>query len=233
MGLFGNLFRNPAPQPTSWGGSGNAPFMVGQPGNFGMSGQAPDGFAPAQQAPHQGRNWGQTIASFLTNFSASQGDPAALERLRMATQQQQQDRQRESLFSQFQREQEYRQAHPNPQEPDEFTRTLVAGGYDPNSPEAVAMYRTRAQNLANPPVAVDVQNADGSTERRFITRPSPAAPPPPPQPGEVRAGHRFRGGNPADPASWEPLTGGGAGPSGGPATFPRQDGGAFDFRTRP
>ena len=38
-----------------------------------------------------------------------------------------------------------------------------------------------------------------------------------PQPGQVEDGYRFRGGNPADPASWEPI---GGAPSQGGATFP-------------
>lgn len=38
-----------------------------------------------------------------------------------------------------------------------------------------------------------------------------------PQPGAVEDGYRFKGGNPADPASWEPM---GGAPSQGGATFP-------------
>lgn len=37
---------------------------------------------------------------------------------------------------------------------------------------------------------------------------APQGAPVPPQPGEVRSGFKFKGGNPADPNSWEPAQGG-------------------------
>lgn len=60
--------------------------------------------------------------------------------------------------------------------------------------------------------------------------------PQPPHPGEVRETSRgpmrFRGGDYRNPANYEPAQGGAAQPE-APGTFPRQDGGAFDFNARP
>ncbi len=58
----------------------------------------------------------------------------------------------------------------------------------------------------------------------------------PPQPGEVRQTSRgpmrFRGGDYRNPANYDPVQGGAAQPN-APGTFPRQDGGAFDFNQHP
>jgi hypothetical protein len=60
--------------------------------------------------------------------------------------------------------------------------------------------------------------------------------PQPPQAGEVRQTSRgpmrFRGGDYRNPANYEPVQGG-APPPDAAGTFPRQDGGAFDFNAHP
>lgn len=80
------------------------------------------------------------------------------------------------------------------------------------------------RNPSGPPVYESpyVRGPDGSMYNR---PPSMRAPP---AVGEVREGHRFRGGNPADPNSWEAIEGGAAQPEAS-GNFPRQDGGAFDL----
>ncbi len=49
--------------------------------------------------------------------------------------------------------------------------------------------------------------------------PAPAAPDGGPQPGTIEDGYMFKGGDPADPASWVPVAQGGPGRT-APATFP-------------
>lgn len=52
-----------------------------------------------------------------------------------------------------------------------------------------------------------------------------------PRPGVIEDGYRFKGGNPADPSSWEPVAGGGVG--NGPSTFHPIVAGNIDLHNRP
>lgn len=199
--------------------------------------------APMAQAvakkPRQGINWLGVLADALSGAAGQPGMYAQGRRQEQQTLAQQalaeanRQRQNEDARSNFTFEQEYRAAHPAPQQPDEFDRTLTAGGILPGTPAWVAAHRTRADNMTNPMTAVDVAQPDGSSLRQWMRPPASGATPAPPAVGEVRGGHRFRGGDPADPASWEPVAGGGAGQPQARGTFPRQDGGAFDFRLHP
>ena len=94
------------------------------------------------------------------------------------------------------KQQEYKAAHPDPVEPDVFTRTLSAAGIDPNSPEGKALYKQRATTMALPFVP------DGLGGGHYA-QPAPAGP----QVGAIVNGHRFKGGNPNDPSAWEAVGG--------------------------
>lgn len=101
---------------------------------------------------------------------------------------------------------------------------------------------------------VDTDNIDPRTGQAHVLAESPAVSGPngepfarpqsmsrlphqaPPQPGEVRQTSRgpmrFRGGDYRNPANYEPAQGGAPQPQAA-GTFPRQDGGAFDFNANP
>jgi hypothetical protein len=116
--------------------------------------------------------------------------------------------------------------------PDEFTQLLMRANIDPASEQGQAMYRNRANSLGGSNVQI-VPLTDGGTAGVFDrytgaelgaggSGPSPDTP----QVGEVRRGFRFRGGDPANPNSWEPVQGGAGGqaqrpfadPAGAPGT---------------
>lgn len=82
-------------------------------------------------------------------------------------------------FEDFTRRHDYEVAHPKAPADDVFTRTLSAAGIDPASPEAQALYRQRANTLANPaPQWVP----DGLGGGRFVQPPSASASPQPSAP---------------------------------------------------
>lgn len=80
-----------------------------------------------------------------------------------------------------------------------------------------SMVRNRASGS---PVLFDV-TGDGVPDlvpREYFNQPGQPQRPAPPRPGQVMNGYRYRGGDPADRNSWEPVGQGGAGPS-GPRNF--------------
>lgn len=95
----------------------------------------------------------------------------------------------------------------------EFVRTLKMAGIDPASPEAQRLARQRVNTMALPSPQPIVDPQTGSV--RWVTPPAPGtpqqAPQGGPQPGAVVNGYRFRGGNPNESSSWEPVSGGGGG----------------------
>lgn len=108
-----------------------------------------------------------------------------------------------------------------PKAPSEFDRALERGGIDPNSPQGRQLYAQRASTMASP-----APQMIGSPETgyQWVTPPAapmPSAAPPSggPQPGAVISGYRFKGGNPNDRNSWEPVQGGAGGNTGGTFRF--------------
>lgn len=68
----------------------------------------------------------------------------------LAEKQRQASVKRDMDWQDFTREHNYRVNNPTPQRDDTFTRTLEAAGIDPVSDEGKALYRQRADTLANP-----------------------------------------------------------------------------------
>lgn len=79
----------------------------------------------------------------------------------------------------------------------------------PQSDKDVVLYKQMAGDLANPNLPRETRLAALKTIRRlneqYASGGQAAAAPGAPQPGTVQDGYRFRGGNPADPNSWERL----------------------------
>lgn len=100
-----------------------------------------------------------------------------------------------------------------PRAPSEFERSAQAGGIMPGTPEWQQLNRQRATTMALPSPQPIVDPQTGSV--RWVTPPAPGAtqqaPQGAPQPGAVVNGYRFRGGNPNESSSWEPVSGGGGG----------------------
>lgn len=82
------------------------------------------------------------------------GQASFLPGLAMQRQAQYQARQaaakRAADFADFTKRHDYEVAHPKAPADDVFTRTLTAAGIDPASPQGQALYRQRADTLANP-----------------------------------------------------------------------------------
>lgn len=120
----------------------------------------------------------------------------------------------------------YGQRNPKPQAPSEFERTLMGAGIDPRSQRGIELYGQRATTMALPqPQFV----SDGMGGGRWVTPPASgiqgggdqnlAAAGNGPQPGVIEDGYRFKGGNPADPNSWEQVQGGPTQPASGGFPF--------------
>lgn len=161
---------------------------------------------PAYKSPGVARSIVGSIGDALQQFGGGQPTfgPEMQRQRQMAMQAQMAQQQRAQEFADQTRLYDYKAAHPAPQQPDEFTRTIIAAGIDPASPQGQAMYRDRATNLANPLQGVPVTNPDGSQELRFI------------RPGQMGGQPQPQALGATLPQGW---TVGGASPQGG-ATFP-------------
>ena len=193
----------------------NAPMWIGDSGSIAPGVQAPvKNVAPgAQPAPRPSRL--SQLGPMLLAFS---GNPLGGFLLRQRAEQDQADREMAAREAQRQQaladarqtwlqQQQWQRENPAPTE---FDRLLTQAGITPTDPRWAQLHEQRANNLANPLTAVDVQQPDGSTVRQWIRPGAPqGSAPPPPAVGTVEGGYRFRGGNPADPSSWEPVGQGG------------------------
>ena len=129
-----------------------------------IMGNAPSPFEMAPQEPREGlgtrllgKGW-EDKAFALGGIL--QGDPSAAYAMRQQQQaqvqaqqqaaaQQAADLRKRSLdLRDFKEEHDYRTANPGPTAPDAFERALLGAGISPDSPEAVALYKERAQEMA-------------------------------------------------------------------------------------
>lgn len=144
-----------------------------------------------------------TIGDTLSQIGGGRGNylPGLQQRQQMAAEQAQYQQRRADDYTDWERKQQYEQAHPKAPTDDTFTRTLTAAGIDPMSPQGKALYAQRAATLAAPaPNFV----SDGAGGGRWVQPPSP--------------GLMGQGGPAAPVGKLTPLGGGGA--VGGPRTFP-------------
>lgn len=173
----------------------------------------------------KGGGWRDALGILADGLAGAAGMPAtygpakARERQQQREQQTLWDRQKAKLTAdrdEWLWREQWKQAHPD----DQFTQFMVAGGIDPRSPQGQQLYKQRAEGMAAPPLmAVDGFDAQGNPTKTFMPRPTFApgqSTPAGPTVGTTRNGYRFKGGNPNDRSSWEPV--GGASPAGG-ATF--------------
>lgn len=110
---------------------------------------------------------GRMIAGYVGDALARWGGGQALfapimeQRQRAQQQAAQYQRERTDKFADFQREYDYRAAHPIAPQPTEFERVAQAAGYQPGTPEYIALMKQRAETQASAPPMV-VTNPDGT-----------------------------------------------------------------------
>jgi hypothetical protein len=87
----------------------------------------------------------------------------------------------------------------------EFEKALFESGVQPGTPAWVQAMKTRTSNLLDPVVMFQGSPYLRSSLTGGGGQQAPA-------PGTIDGGYRFKGGNPADPSSWEPVSQGGPTP---------------------
>jgi hypothetical protein len=165
----------------------------------------PPTFAP----PKEGHNWVGILADALAGLSGNAPIYAPMMERRRQEQtafdrgeQQWQKHHQVDVADQI-RLLDYKNAHPD----DELTQYMRAAGIDPTSDAGRALYTQKTQAMVAPPM-MSAQGVDeqGNPVMRFFPRAQPVAPGAP-QPGMVKNGYRFKGGDPGSPSSWEPVGG--------------------------
>lgn len=172
---------------------------------------------PMPQAPQDGRPTGaRRIAGLLSSFASGAlgqpdryGDMIAQreqEQRQLQLRQQMQAEERAYEESRWRARQDYERANP---EPDAFMRSMVAAGIDPNSDEGRRLIRQRVTNMADPLQFINNGNNTVTAIRgsQLGGQMAPAATPSGPAVGTISNGYRFKGGNPNDRNSWEPVGG--------------------------
>jgi len=165
---------------------------------------ARDAAVPTYKKPSTAQLIIGTLGDTLSQWGGGQGTflPGLARQKQAAAEAAQYQQRRTDEYTDWERKQQYESAHPKTPADDTFTRALVAGGIDPGSPQAKALYLQRAQTLASPaPNFV----SDGAGGGRWVTPPS--------------MGMGMQGAPQAPVGKLTPLGGGGA-PSQGARTFP-------------
>jgi hypothetical protein len=169
----------------------------------GTSPVARDAAIPTYKKPSTAQLIIGTLGDTLSQWGGGKGTflPGLAEQRKLALEAQQYQMKRTDEYTDWERKEQYKSAHPSAPADDTFTRALVAGGIDPASPQAKALYLQRAQTLASPaPNFV----SDGAGGGRWVTPPTPGMAAPITAPvGKLT-----------------PLGGAGGAPSQGARTFP-------------
>jgi len=204
------------------------PFGFGGRPDFSMN------IVPTQQVPQATSKPKVGIAEILGGLgdvisAASGGQPSFLPQRQAQLEQQRMLQQRAQMaqdarngdWEDWVRQKQWERDNPAPTQPLEVERLLGAAGYQPGSPEYIAMLRQAAQNKVNPIQGVPFTNPDGSQGLQFI-RPNmmggegkrgDLSSGGGPTVGTVEDGYRFKGGDPSKKENWESVGGQTATPS--------------------
>ena len=153
------------------------------PGDFVEDRSAPgtgpvarDAVVPTYKKPSTAQLIIGTLGDTLSQWGGGKGTflPGLAEQRKAALESQQYQMQRADKFTDWKAQQDYERANPKAPADDVFMRTLQGAGIDPASPQGVALFRQRAESLANP--AQYVSNGPGMGGQ--FVRPNAAVAPP-------------------------------------------------------